>query len=112
MDGDLRRLIAKVSGAAVALVVFALGLKLGCGRHDDPAADTRRDLLVTGCDRAGFEPTSPRFRPCLDAAKARCKMGDDEDVLKCRRLDPDAPTAPTLCSAIVKCAKGAGDGLK
>jgi hypothetical protein len=112
MDGVVRRLIAKIAGAAIALIVFAVGMKFGCGRHDDPAGDARRDLLVAGCGEAGFDQTSPRFHSCLEGQKQSARTARTKTIVKCRDIDPKAPNAPTNCAAVVACAKSVGIGLK
>jgi hypothetical protein len=80
---EMRGLLLKVGGAMVALVVFAVGMKFGCGSCDDPAKTARGEALRGGCTAAGFDPLSPKFSPCMERAKSECKEGGAEAIKAC-----------------------------
>ena len=113
-------LLWKIGGTVVALVVLAVGLKLGCGScGDDPMKAARDEMFDIGCARAGHTRTDTKFVPCMKEAREKCTMGDEAALRACQadarslRYESQGGGAsmPT-CLALIDCAKSVGTTLR
>lgn len=70
MEPEIRRLVLRIGGAVIIVVVFFGGMYMCSGRSKD---DDRKDAIRSGCVAAGHAPTDSTHQRCKDLSTERCK---------------------------------------
>jgi hypothetical protein len=88
------RVLMRIGGAGVALLVFFVGMKLGCGACDNTQGEDPNDEYRLGCDATGQDRTVSLHTRCTTEAREACADVGFSSKQECARRIADKLRAP------------------